>query len=132
MEGKIMFNDMILSLEETLLGDTEDIIYEKVNIKNKIITALRKKLPDLKKIDGLDNIKIVTNPNSDIIAQLQFQNDASQRAMIQHQQDVEQHLRDVEQHMRDTEQLRNANNLNNIATQIDTTNNTISIGMPPI
>lgn len=127
-----MFNDMILSLEETLLGDTEDIIYEKVNIKNKIITALRKKLPDLKKIDGLDNIKIVTNPNSDIIAQLQFQNDASQRAMIQHQQDVEQHLRDVEQHMRDTEQLRNANNLNNIATQIDTTNNTISIGMPPI
>lgn len=128
-----MFNDMILSLEETLLGDAEDIIYEKVNIKNKIITALRKKLPDLKKMDGLDNIKIVTNPNSDIIAQLQFQNDASQRAMIQHQQDVEQHLHDVEQHMRDTEQfMRDANNLNNIATQIDTTNNTISIGMPPI
>lgn len=128
-----MFNDMISSLEETLLGDAEDIIFEKVNIKNKIITALRKKLPDLKKIDGLDNIKIVTNPNSDIIARLQFQNDASQRAMIQHQQDVEQHLHDVEQHMRDTEQfMRDANNLNNIATQIDTTNNTISIGMPPI
>lgn len=67
----------------------------------------------------MDNIKIVTNPNSDIIAQSQFQNDASRRAMIQHQQDVEQHMRD-------------ANNLNNIATQIDTTNNTISIGMPPI
>lgn len=44
-----MFDDTILSLEETLLGDAEDVIYEKVNIKNKIITTLRKKLPDLKK-----------------------------------------------------------------------------------
>lgn len=91
-----MFDDTILSLEETLLGDAEDVIYEKVNIKNKIIIVLRKKLPDLKKIDGLKNIKMITNPNSDIIAQLQFQNDASQRAMMQHQQDVEQHLQAVE------------------------------------
>ena len=82
----------------------------------------------------MDNIKIVTNPNSDIIAQLQFQNDASQRATIQHQQDIKQYLRDMEQHMLDTEQFMrvDANSLNNIATQIDTTNNTISIGMPPI
>lgn len=69
---------------------------------------------------------MITNPNSDIIAQLQFQNNTSQRAMMQHQQDVEQHMRDTEQFMRD------ADNLNNITTHIDTMNNTISIGMPPM